>query len=77
MKAHDNQKFLKILCDSLKFLAKRDNETKRKILEKGGTHRVIGKDERNHSLLDNAPNYLVGCVIQKRSIIIFIFHRLR
>ena len=43
MKAHDNQKFLKILCDSLKFLAKRDNETKRKILEKGGTHRVIGE----------------------------------
>ena len=43
MKAHDNQKFLKILCDSLKFLAKGDNDTKSKILKNGGTHRVIGK----------------------------------
>ena len=28
---------------------------------------ALKSEEKTQSLLDNAPNYLVGCVIQKRS----------
>ena len=32
-----------------------------------------GEDVSFESLLDNTPNYLVGCVIQKRLCLLFLF----